>query len=90
MTIKDLEKQLQIPRATIRFYEKEGLITPERLDNGYREYSEEDIKIIKQMALCIIVLLLLFKVNISVLAVILHMKQPRKCIIFPKKFWKAA
>lgn len=49
MTIKDLEKQLQIPRATIRFYEKEGLITPERLDNGYREYSEEDIKIIKQI-----------------------------------------
>ena len=42
MKIKELEAITGIPRATIRFYEKEGLLSPEREDNGYREYSEED------------------------------------------------
>lgn len=44
MTIKEHEKILEIPRATVRFYEKEGLITPIREDNGYRDYSEEDVE----------------------------------------------
>ena len=48
MTIKELEQTLQIPRATIRFYEKEGLINPERKGNSYREYSNGDIAILKK------------------------------------------
>ncbi len=42
MKIKELEELTKIPRATIRYYEKEGLLSPEREENGYREYSEED------------------------------------------------
>ncbi|MBQ4067900.1 MAG: MerR family transcriptional regulator [Lachnospiraceae bacterium] len=49
MTIKQLEQQLEIPRATIRFYEKENLISPIRKDNSYREYSEEDVAILKKI-----------------------------------------
>ena len=30
MTIKEVEKILGIPRATVRFYEKEGLIEPKK------------------------------------------------------------
>lgn len=30
-------------RSNIRFYEREGFIKPERLDNGYREYTEDDL-----------------------------------------------
>jgi len=41
MTIKELEQELEIPRATIRFYEKENLISPKRGANSYREYSNE-------------------------------------------------
>lgn len=38
-------------RSNIRFYEKEKLISPDRnASNGYREYSEEDIKTIKKVA----------------------------------------
>ena len=40
MTIKEVENLLDIPRATVRFYEKEGLVEPIREDNGYRNYSE--------------------------------------------------
>jgi len=42
MTVKDLEARLGIPRANIRYYESEGLLSPRRLSNGYRDYSEED------------------------------------------------
>ena len=43
MTIKEVETLLEIPRASVRFYEKEGLILPTRSSNSYRDYSEEDV-----------------------------------------------
>ena len=42
MKIKELEALTGIPRATIRYYEMEGLLQPSREENGYREYSEDD------------------------------------------------
>lgn len=51
MTIKEVEQITGLTRSNIRFYEKEKLISPERnANNGYREYSEEDIKTIKKVA----------------------------------------
>lgn len=45
MTIKDVEQLTGITRQNIRFYEREGLITPCRNpENQYREYSEDDVK----------------------------------------------
>lgn len=49
MTIKEVEQKLNIPRATIRFYEKEKLIMPLRGGNAYREYSNEDISVLKKV-----------------------------------------
>ena len=49
MKINELEKELNISRANIRFYEKEGLLTPTRKDNGYREYNENDVAILKKI-----------------------------------------
>lgn len=51
MTVKEVEALLPITRANIRFYEKEGLFTPGRMENGYRDYSEEDIKSLKEIIL---------------------------------------
>ena len=42
MDIREVEKITGLTRASIRFYEKEGLISPKRRDNGYREYSKEE------------------------------------------------
>ncbi len=42
MKIKEIEELTGIPRANIRFYEKEGMLCPHRSENGYRDYSEED------------------------------------------------
>lgn len=49
MTIKQVEEILNIPKATIRFYEKEGLLHPERTANGYRNYSDGDVEILRRI-----------------------------------------
>ena len=43
MKINEVEKLLDIPKATIRYYEEEGLIKPTRTEKRYRNYNEEDI-----------------------------------------------
>ena len=49
MLIREVEKLTGIKDVNIRYYEKEGLIHPERKSNGYREYSEEDVQRIRQI-----------------------------------------
>ncbi len=49
MKIKDVEELLSVSRSNIRFYEKQGLFTPCRRDNNYREYTEEDIEALKRI-----------------------------------------
>lgn len=51
MTIKELENRTGMTRANIRFYEGEGLLSPKRLDNGYRDYSEEDARTLEKIKL---------------------------------------
>lgn len=59
MRIQELERKTGLDRATIRFYEKESLICPERSENGYRMYSEADavhlgkIKLLRQLGMSI-------------------------------------
>ncbi len=48
MNIQEVERRTGVPKQNIRFYEKEGLINPERnSENGYREFSEEDVERVK-------------------------------------------
>lgn len=49
MEIKEVEKLLSVSRSNIRFYEKVGLLNPERKENNYRNYSEEDINALKKI-----------------------------------------
>ena len=39
MTSKEMEVRSGVPRANIRYYEAQGLLTPERAKNGYRQNS---------------------------------------------------
>lgn len=51
MTIKEVEQQTGLGRSNIRFYEKEKLIVPAKnSSNGYKDYSQEDVEIIKKIA----------------------------------------
>ena len=50
MKIKDVEKQVGISKANIRFYEEEGLIHPARnQENNYQEYSEADVEQLQEI-----------------------------------------
>ena len=50
MNISEIEKITGISKQAIRFYEKEGLISPKRnQDNQYREYDENDVKTLKMI-----------------------------------------
>ncbi|MFJ9174109.1 MerR family transcriptional regulator [Streptomyces sp. NPDC102360] len=40
MRIGELSERTQVPARMLRYYEEQGLITPRRLDNGYRVYDE--------------------------------------------------
>ena len=44
MQIQTIEERTGLDRATIRYYEQEGLIKPLRLQNGYRDYSEKHLE----------------------------------------------
>lgn len=48
MNTKQVEEIVGLSRQNIRYYEKEGLLTPNREEgNSYRDYSEEDIRRLK-------------------------------------------
>jgi len=51
MTIKEIEELAEMPRANIRFYEAEGLLSPARNVNGYRDYSQEDLVVLRKIKL---------------------------------------
>ena len=49
MKIKQVEELVGISSKNIRFYEDQGLLTPNRAENGYREYHEPEITRLKQI-----------------------------------------
>lgn len=52
MKINQVEELVGITKRNIRFYEKEGLITPGRnSENGYREYGDPDVETLRRIKL---------------------------------------
>lgn len=52
MRIQEVEQRVGITKKNIRFYEKEGLLSPDRsLENGYRDYRAEDVEVLKRIKL---------------------------------------
>lgn len=49
MRTGEVEKLTEVKEANIKFYEREGLIKPRRNENGYRDFSDEDVKIINRI-----------------------------------------
>ena len=49
MKINALEDLLGVSKATIRYYEDQGLVTPLRMENGYRDYSDEEVQLFQRI-----------------------------------------
>ena len=51
MKINDVEQLLGVSKANIRFYEKQGLLSPKRTENKYRDYSDADLERLKMIVI---------------------------------------
>ena len=52
MKINEVEQLVGITKRNIRYYEKEGLLSPGRnSENGYRNYTDEDVVVLRQVKL---------------------------------------
>ena len=52
MRINKVEELVGITKKNIRFYEEKGLLNPQRnSENGYREYSDEDVSMLQKIKL---------------------------------------
>lgn len=51
MLRSEVQNKTGLTRKAIEYYEEKGLIDPVRLENGYRDYSEEDVEILEKVAL---------------------------------------
>lgn len=52
MKINEVEALVGITKKNIRFYEAEGLLTPRRnSDNGYRDYGEAEVEVLRRIKL---------------------------------------
>jgi DNA-binding transcriptional MerR regulator len=44
MKIGEVAERTGIPQRMVRYYEQQGLLTPSRAANGYRDYSDDDVE----------------------------------------------
>ncbi len=51
-TISQIAERYELEPHTLRFYEKEGILTPARTESGIRRYTDEDVAQL-EMALCL-------------------------------------
>ena len=49
MKINELEELLGVSRATIRYYEDQGLVTPPRTENSYRDYGDKEARLFQKI-----------------------------------------
>lgn len=50
MTINDVSKKLGLTKRAIKLYEEKDLLSVPKDENGYRNYSQEQIRISKTIA----------------------------------------
>lgn len=51
MLRNEVQEKTALSRKAIEYYEEKGLIHPKKLDNGYRDYSCEDVEVLEKISL---------------------------------------
>ncbi|MEV4436554.1 MerR family transcriptional regulator [Streptomyces sp. NPDC049585] len=49
MRISELARRAGVTTKAVRYYESLGLLAPERLANGYRDYTQEDVRLAREI-----------------------------------------
>lgn len=51
MLRNEVQDKTNLSRKAIEYYEERGLIHPKKLENGYRDYSDKDVEVLKKISL---------------------------------------
>lgn len=86
MNIKQASEQSGVSAPNIRFYEKEGLLTPARRQgNAYRDYTAGDIRTLK-----LIRMLRMLDVPLPVIQRVLNGEQPlSEALRHSRRYWSS-
>lgn len=49
MRMKEMVRRTGVHERLLRYYEQQGLLTPERLPSGYRVYSDSDVETVRRI-----------------------------------------
>ena len=49
MRISELADQAGVTVKAVRYYERLGLVSPARLGNGYREYGDDHVRVVREI-----------------------------------------
>ena len=50
MLRNEIQEKTGLTRKAIEYYEEKGLVNPQKLENGYRNYSEEDLLLLSKIS----------------------------------------
>lgn len=48
MLRNEVQDKTNLSRKAIEYYEEKGLVHPKKLENGYRDYSDGDVEVLKK------------------------------------------
>lgn len=51
MLRNEVQDKTNLSRKAIEYYEEKGLVHPKKLENGYRDYSDGDVEVLKKISL---------------------------------------
>lgn len=51
MLINEIAKKCNITKKAVQYYVEQGLVNPEILENGYKNFSKQDMELLKQIVL---------------------------------------
>ena len=51
MTIDEIAKELNLTKRAMKYYEEQGLLKVAKDSNGYRNYSKEDLEILRRISI---------------------------------------
>ena len=80
MLRNEVQEKTALSRKAIEYYEEKGLIHPIKLENGYRDYSDEDVEVLKKISL-----LRSLGLSISEIALYLDSKEEALASILRRK-----
>ena len=50
MRINDVVQKVDLSKRAVKYYEERGLLQIKKDENGYRNYTENDVKILKEIS----------------------------------------